>query len=180
MNIWCSFPFPLSLYYLGILFLKTIGVVFLPVPAVAAHFLDAELSLPAKFCLCLGRVAIACGNIARTTRLDRVWNGNTIGLFKCLDYIKYRITMTCTYVVDGNTIVGNNSLEGSYIFLEHESRSSSRKAQWLRNFSIRTHLGRKEWWQRFTYFLDAPEFDEHERKNLRNKLERKFVNSREG
>lgn len=69
---------------------------------------------------------------------------------------------------------------GSYIFLEHESRSSSRKAQWLRNFSIRTHLGRKEWWQRFTYFLDAPEFDEHERKNLRNKLERKFVNSREG
>lgn len=69
---------------------------------------------------------------------------------------------------------------GSYIFLEHESRSNSRKAQWLRNFSIRTHLGRKEWWQRFTYFLDAPEFDEHERKNLRNKLERKFVNSREG
>lgn len=69
---------------------------------------------------------------------------------------------------------------GSYIFLEHESRSSSRKAQWLRNFSIRTHLGRKEWWQRFTYFLDAPEFDEHERKNLRNKLERKFLNSREG
>jgi hypothetical protein len=69
---------------------------------------------------------------------------------------------------------------GSYIFLEHESRSSSRKAQWLRNFSIRTHLGRKEWWQRLTYFLDAPEFDEHERKNLRNKLERKFVNSREG
>ena len=69
---------------------------------------------------------------------------------------------------------------GSYIFLEHESRSNSRKAQWLRNFSIRTHLGRKEWWQRFTYFLDAPEFDEHERKNLRNKLERKFLNSREG
>lgn len=69
---------------------------------------------------------------------------------------------------------------GSYIFLEHESRSNSRKAQWLRNFSIRTHLGRKEWWQRFTYFLDAPEFDEHERKNLRNKLERKFMNSREG
>lgn len=65
---------------------------------------------------------------------------------------------------------------GNYIFLEHESRSDSRKARWLRDFSIRTHLGRKEWWQRFTYFLDAPEFDEHERENLRMKMERKFVN----
>lgn len=65
---------------------------------------------------------------------------------------------------------------GTYIFLEHETRSNSRKAQWLRDFSVKTHLGRKEWWQRFTYFLDAPEFDEHERKNLRNKLERKFMN----
>jgi hypothetical protein len=46
----------------------------------------------------------------------------------------------------------------------------------LREFSVKTHLGRKEWWQRFTYYLDAPEFDEHERKNLRKEFENKFMN----
>lgn len=65
---------------------------------------------------------------------------------------------------------------GTYIFLEHESKSSSQKAQWLRGFSVKTHLGRKEWWQRLTYYLDAPEFDEQGRKDLREKLERKFMN----
>ena len=60
---------------------------------------------------------------------------------------------------------------GTYFFLDHEHRSNSRKAKWLREFSVKTHLGRKEWWQRFTYYLDAPEFDEHERKDLRKKLE---------
>lgn len=65
---------------------------------------------------------------------------------------------------------------GTYFFLDHEHRSNSRKAKWLREFSVKTHLGRKEWWQRFTYYLDAPEFDEHERKDLRKKLENKFMN----
>jgi hypothetical protein len=73
-------------------------------------------------------------------------------------------------------LVSAISVLGTYIFLEHESKSNSRKALWLRDFSIKTHLGRKEWWQSFTYYLDAPEFDEQGRKDLREKLERKFMN----
>ena len=65
---------------------------------------------------------------------------------------------------------------GTYAFLVHEQKSNSRIARWLRGFSPKTHLGSTEWWQRLTYRLDSPEFDEHERKNLRERLERKFVN----
>lgn len=65
---------------------------------------------------------------------------------------------------------------GTYAFLVHEQNSNSRIARWLRGFSPKTHLGYTEWWQRLTYRLDSPEFDEHERKNLRERLERKFVN----
>ncbi len=64
---------------------------------------------------------------------------------------------------------------GTYIFLNHEKTSESRKAQWLRHISVKTHLGKKEWWQRLSYFLDAPEFDEHARKDLKKKLEYKFI-----
>lgn len=65
---------------------------------------------------------------------------------------------------------------GTYAFLVHEQNSNSRIARWLRGFSPKTHLGSTEWWQRLTYRLDSPEFDEHERKNLRERLERKFLN----
>lgn len=65
---------------------------------------------------------------------------------------------------------------GTYAFLAHEKNSNSRKALWLRGFSPKTHLGRKHWWKCLTYYLDAPEFDEVERKNLRERLNRKFVN----
>ena len=65
---------------------------------------------------------------------------------------------------------------GTYAFLVHEQKSYSRIARWLRGFSPKTHLGSTEWWQRLTYRLDSPEFDEHERKNLRERLERKFIN----
>lgn len=65
---------------------------------------------------------------------------------------------------------------GTYFFLEHERSSNSRKARWLRNFSLKTHFGSREWWQRISFFLDSPEYSEHERKNLRERLERKFMN----
>lgn len=65
---------------------------------------------------------------------------------------------------------------GTYAFLVHEQKSNSRIARWLRGFSPKTHLGSTEWWQRLTYRLDSPEFNEYERKNLRERLERKFVN----
>jgi UDP-N-acetylmuramyl pentapeptide phosphotransferase/UDP-N-acetylglucosamine-1-phosphate transferase len=65
---------------------------------------------------------------------------------------------------------------GTYIFLEHENTSNSRKAQWLRNFSIKTHLGKTEWWQRFSHYLDAPEFNEQGSSNLFTRLKHKFMN----
>lgn len=65
---------------------------------------------------------------------------------------------------------------GTYIFLEHENTSNSRKAQWLRNFSIKTHLGKTEWWQCFSNFLDAPEFDEQGSRHLFARLKHKFMN----
>lgn len=64
---------------------------------------------------------------------------------------------------------------GTYIFLNHEKASNSKKAQWLRHISVKTHFGKKEWWQRLSYYLDAPEFDEHVRKDLKRKLEYKFI-----
>lgn len=82
-----------------------------------------------------------------------------------LDYQLYSVAVVAAVLV-----------WGTYIFLEHESRSQSRKAMWLKAHSIKTHLGKTEWWQRFSYFLDAPELSEHEREDLRIKLENKFVN----
>ena len=66
---------------------------------------------------------------------------------------------------------------GSYFFLEHERSSDSRKARWIRNFSPKTHFGSREWWQRISFFLDSPEYSEHERRNLRERLNRKFGNN---
>lgn len=65
---------------------------------------------------------------------------------------------------------------GTYAFLICQQKSNSSIGKWLRSFSSKTHLGSTEWWQRLTYRLDAPEFNEHERKNLRERLERKFMN----
>lgn len=65
---------------------------------------------------------------------------------------------------------------GTYFFLVHEQKSNSCMARWLRAFSVRTHLSDTEWWQRFSYYLDAPELTESERKNLKENLRRKFSN----
>lgn len=65
---------------------------------------------------------------------------------------------------------------GTYIFLEHESRSQSKKALWIKKVSIKTHLGKKEWWQRLTYHLDAPEDGVKPREGHFKWLENKFIN----
>ena len=65
---------------------------------------------------------------------------------------------------------------GTYVFLEHEKTSNSRKAQWLRSFSVKTHLGKTDWWKSFTRFLDAPEMDENGSRHLFDRLKRKFMN----
>lgn len=65
---------------------------------------------------------------------------------------------------------------GTYFFLRHERHSNSRQARWLRYLSIKTHFGNTQWWQRISFYLDAPEFNERERRNLRERLRRKFDN----
>lgn len=65
---------------------------------------------------------------------------------------------------------------GTYAFLKQEALSNSSLANRLRNFSLKTHFGKTEWWQRLAFFLDAPEFNEKQRRDLREKLERKFMN----
>lgn len=49
------------------LVLVAVRIVLLPVPCVAAHLLDAILSLPIQLLLCLCGVAVAGGNISGTT-----------------------------------------------------------------------------------------------------------------
>ena len=99
----------------GWLFFESVRIVLLPVPAVAAHFFDAEFSLPTQFSFCLGWVAIASSDVTRTTWLDGIRNRNTIGFFECLHYIQYRVTMACTDIVDSDTLVFIDSLQSSYV-----------------------------------------------------------------
>ncbi len=51
---------------------------------------------------------------------------------------------------------------GSYFFLVHEQKSNSRKAQWLRNLSVHTHLEDTKWWKCFSSYLGAPALPESE------------------
>ena len=46
---------------------------------------------------------------------------------------------------------------GTYAIIKYHTRHHTEFLHWLVNFSVRTHLGRKEWWQKITAWLDAPE-----------------------
>ena len=93
----------------------TLGVVLLPIPGVTAHFFDAILSLPAEFVECLLRIAVASGNVACTTRLDAVWNLDVVDLFECFYDVENGIAMTCTQVINSESALAFNSLEGAHV-----------------------------------------------------------------
>ena len=65
------------------------GILFLPVPSVAAHFLDAVLGLPTEFVECLLRIAVAGGDISYTAGLDAVGHLNAVHFFKGLNYVEH-------------------------------------------------------------------------------------------
>jgi len=46
---------------------------------------------------------------------------------------------------------------GTYAILRYNASHHTRFLHWLVNFSVKTHLGRKEWGKRITAMLDAPE-----------------------
>lgn len=46
---------------------------------------------------------------------------------------------------------------GTYVIINYHAQHHTEALHQLVNFSIRTHLGRTEWWKRFTFWLDKPE-----------------------
>ena len=95
--------------------LVSVRILTLPVPAVVAHLVDAILSLPAQLAFSLRRVAVASGNVASATRLDRVGNLYAINLFKSLHHIQHAVTVTSAEIVDSQSATAVNGLECSYV-----------------------------------------------------------------
>ena len=93
----------------------TLGVVFLPVPGVTAHFFDAILSLPAEFVECLLRIAVASGDVACATRLDAVRNLDVVDFFECFYDVEHGVAMTCTQVINSEPALAFNSLECAHV-----------------------------------------------------------------
>jgi len=46
---------------------------------------------------------------------------------------------------------------GTYAVLRYHASHHTKFLHWLVNFSVKTHLGRTDWWKRITAWLDAPE-----------------------
>ena len=57
------------------------------------------------------------------------------------------------YVVIGASMV---LVWGTYGILRYNAKHHTEFLHWLTHFSVRTHLGRKEWWKEITQWLDAP------------------------
>ena len=95
--------------------LVTVGILFLPIPGVAAHFLDAELGLPAKFLVCLFGVAVAGGDVAYTAGLDAVGHLDAVYFFKGVYHVEYGVAVACTQVVNGESALVFDGLEGAHV-----------------------------------------------------------------
>ena len=46
---------------------------------------------------------------------------------------------------------------GTYVIIRYHAEHHTNFLHWLVNFSVKTHLGRTDWWKRLTAFLDRPE-----------------------
>jgi len=66
---------------------------------------------------------------------------------------------------------------GTYAFIRHHANHHTKFMHKLSHFSVKTHLGRKSWWQKITQFLDAPEGDVIEESEHNEHLARKFEHS---
>ena len=60
----------------------------LPVPGIAAHFLEAVLSFPSEFAFCFGRVGVTGGNVACSSRFDAIGDFDAIDFFEGLHQLK--------------------------------------------------------------------------------------------
>ena len=78
-----------------------LGVLALPVPAVADHLVDAVLRLPAQLGLRLGGVAVAGGDVAGTTGLDAVGHLDAVDPNEGLHHIEDAVAVTRSNIIDG-------------------------------------------------------------------------------
>ena len=46
---------------------------------------------------------------------------------------------------------------GTYVLIDYHAKRHTNFLHWLVTFSVRTHLGRTDWWKRLTAHLDRPE-----------------------
>ena len=81
----------------------------MPVPSVAAHFLESILGFPAELTFRFGGVGVAGGDVAGSSRFDAIGNLDAVDFLKSLYQLKHRVALTCAEVIDGSTAV---SLDG--------------------------------------------------------------------
>lgn len=69
---------------------------------------------------------------------------------------------------------------GTYAIIRYHEVHHTKFMQWLSRFSVRTHLGRKEWWKAISRWLDAPEGKDADEEDyvLVTHLERKFEHTK--
>ena len=72
----------------------------LPVPAVAAHFVNAVLSFPAQLTLGLAGIAPALGNIAGAARVNDIGQLLAAGLAECMNHIQHTVAVAGAQVAD--------------------------------------------------------------------------------
>ena len=108
------FAFPLFVGA-GLTAAVAVRVALLPVPGVAAHFLDAVLGLPAEFLECLFGVAVAGGDVACTAGLDAVGHLESVHLFKGVHHVEHGVAVACTQVVNGESALVFDGLEGTHV-----------------------------------------------------------------
>ena len=67
----------------------SVRVVTLPIPGVAAHFLEAVLSLPSEFTFGFGGIGITGGDVAGSTWLDAIWDFNAVDFLERLHQLEH-------------------------------------------------------------------------------------------
>ena len=83
--------------------LIAIWIVFLPVPSIAAHVIEAELRFPAQFTCCFFGIAIASSNISRATRFNVVWYIHVIDADKRVYYVQDGVALSCADIIDSES-----------------------------------------------------------------------------
>ena len=105
------------------LFIKAVGVLALPSPAVLAHFVYSSFGNPVKLVFSLCSISITLRYITRTSWVDLIRKLLAASLFKCVQYVKHRITVSRSEIIDMNS--------GAICFLFYCLNVSYRKVNYM-------------------------------------------------